>query len=183
MRDVGRVALLATGVIVCRIVQRPEPVFVAAVSLFDGVEGAAIAAMAWRAAKLFLRVKLHQIGIGMAGERRVGALGQAEINPFGEIHYDWNDQRVRCNVTRLAAIYQANAANIVQLRAWRINVNLVNFRIELANALSQTSEVCGVESGQLGLEIFVERGLRVFSWLINVAALGDEVSLWWTSAW
>ncbi len=76
------VALLASGIVIFGIIQRPEPVFIAAVRALHGIESAAIAAVARRAAKFFLRMELQQIGIGMAGERRVLVPAYAEIG-FG----------------------------------------------------------------------------------------------------
>ena len=103
------VALLAAGVVIFRIVERPEPVLVAAVRLFDRVERAAIAAVAGRAAKFFERMELQQVRIGMAGERRVLALGQAEIG-LGQRHHHRNHQRIGAHVAGLAAVHQADAA-------------------------------------------------------------------------
>ena len=51
-------ALLAAGVVIFGIVEWIEPVFVAAVPALDGIYGAAIAAVAGRAAEFFQRMPL-----------------------------------------------------------------------------------------------------------------------------
>ena len=75
-------ALLAAGVIIRGVIQRPEPMFIATVGALDRIECAAVAAVARRAAEFFLRMELQKIGIGMAGERRVLIPGYTEIG-FG----------------------------------------------------------------------------------------------------
>ena len=76
---VGGVALLAAGVEIFGVVERPEPVLVAAVGLFDRVEGAAVAAVAGRAAEFFQRMDLQQLRVGMGGEGRILAVGHAQV--------------------------------------------------------------------------------------------------------
>ncbi len=71
---VRSVALLASGIKIFFVIQRPEPVFVAAVALFDRVQRASISAVAWRAAEFFQRMIFHHVRIGVAGEWRVVAL-------------------------------------------------------------------------------------------------------------
>ena len=55
---------------------------------------------------------LEQIGIGMAGKRRVGAIPEAHIG-LGERHGHGHDERIGANVTGLAAIDEAYAADII----------------------------------------------------------------------
>ena len=58
--DVQGMALLATGIVIFGIVEWIEPVFVAAVTALDGIDGAAIATVAGRAAKFFQRMRFQQ---------------------------------------------------------------------------------------------------------------------------
>ena len=100
---VARVALLAAGLKILWIVERPEPVFVAAMPFLDGINGAAIAAMAGRASEFFERMPFDEIEIGMAGERRVLALGHAEVG-LRERDLRWDIARIGAHVAGLAAI-------------------------------------------------------------------------------
>ena len=147
---IGGVALLAAGVVVLRIVERPEPVLVAAVRLFHGVERAAVAAVAGRAAEFFVRVELQQVGIGMAGEGSVVALGQAQIG-LGERHDDGHDQRIGGHVAGLAAIHQAHAADVVDLRARRVDVDLAQLDVQILDALQQARESAEPSPGRFSL--------------------------------
>src|SRR5579859_7717769 len=75
---VGGMALLATGVGVLWVIKRPQPVLVAPMRFLHRIKGSPIPAVAGRAAEFFDGMEFEQIGIGMTGERRVSALGDAE---------------------------------------------------------------------------------------------------------
>ncbi len=66
---VAGVALLAARFHIFFVEKRPEPVFVATVALHDAGSGAAIAAVAGRAAEAVRIVDLQQFRRGMGGER------------------------------------------------------------------------------------------------------------------
>ncbi len=146
---------------------------VAAVGFFFRVQRSAIASVAGRATKLLERMEFEQIGIGMAGEWSVHALGHAQVG-FGHRHDDRNDQRVGADVARLAAIHQAYAADIVDLRARRIDVDLPQFDVHALDACAQTREIRGTQTGQVLLDVFVQRGLRFLGRLVHLSALSDQ---------
>ena len=172
------VALLAAGVEIFRIIERPEPVLVAAVAFLDRIQRAAISAVARRAAKFFQRMKLHQVRIGMAGERRVVALRQAKIG-LGERHRDGNDQRVRADVAGLAAIDEARAAKIVERRPGGIHVDLAQMRMSRFFMLSLQSCRVAWSPGPADCSFTYRSSLslRVLGRLVDVAALGDQRGL------
>ncbi len=76
---VSRMALLAAGLKIFSIVERPEPVLVAAVPSAHGIDRAAVAAMAGGASKFLEGMPFQQINIRMARERSVCALGHPQI--------------------------------------------------------------------------------------------------------
>ena len=167
------VALLAAGVVIFGIVERPEPVRIAAVSAIHGVDGAAIAAVARRAAKFFERMPVDELEVGMAGERGVIAFGHAEVG-LGERELRRNVFRVGGDVAGLAAVHQAGAAEIIERRAGRIDVDLNDVLVEIFHGVLQTFERRGTETGQMLGGVLREVGAGVFGGLINFAALGDQ---------
>src|SRR5579872_2542986 len=116
-------ALLASGIVVFRIIERPEPVFVTAVSSLDAVQRAAVSAVARRASELVERMPLQELCVRMAAERRVVIFLQAKIG-FGERQRRGYVFRVHANVARLATVGEANAADIVDFVARRVDVDL-----------------------------------------------------------
>ncbi len=71
----------------------------------------------------------------MAGEGRVGALGEAEVG-FGQRHGDGNQERIGAEMAGLAAIDQAGAAEIVKRCAAGIHVDLAQVNVEALDALA-----------------------------------------------
>ena len=110
------VALLAAGVVIFGIVERVEPVLVAAVPALDGIYGASIATVARRAAKFFERMILQELQVGMAGIGCVFAFREAEVG-FGERDLRRNVTSFRADVAGLAAIHEACATEIIERRA------------------------------------------------------------------
>ena len=111
--DVRGMALLATGVVIFGIVEWIEPVFVAAVTVLDGIYGASIATVAGRAAEFFERMRFQQHQVRMAGVGRVFAFREAEVG-FGQRDLRRNVTSLRADVAGLAAIHEAGAAEIVE---------------------------------------------------------------------
>jgi hypothetical protein len=90
-----RVTLLAAGLNVLLVVQRPQPEFVVPVRLLHAGERRSVAAVAGRAAETFGVVNLEQFLIGMAGKHLFAAhaclgernrLPRAEVAAFAAIH-------------------------------------------------------------------------------------------------
>ena len=112
----------------------------------------------------------------MTGKRRVFIFGHAQIG-FGERHYSGNEQRIGGHVTRLAAVDEADTADVIDLRAWRVDVDLPQLDVHVAGALQQTLQIGGAQAGQTFLNEGIERNLRFFRGLILLAALGYQTSL------
>ena len=167
------VALLAAGVVIFGIVERPEPVRIAAMTAIHGVDGAAIATVAGRAAKFFERMPVNEFEVGMAGERSVIAFGHAEIG-FGERELRRNVFLVGGYVTGLATVHQAGAAEIIDGRPGRIDVDLNDVLVKIFHGVLQTFEGRGTESWQMLGSVLREVGAGVFGGLINFAALRDQ---------
>ena len=130
---VSRMALLAAGFIILGIVERPEPVFVAAMSFLDRINGAAVAAVAGRASEFLQRMPFQEIEIGMAGERSVFALGHAEIS-LCERDLRRHIARIGAHVARLAAVDEPCAAQIVQRSSGRVDVDLDDALVKILHA-------------------------------------------------
>ena len=170
VRASSGVALLATGFHVFRIIHWPEPVLIAAVSLFHRIHRAAIAAVAGRAAKLFHGVKRHHFGIRMAGEWSVGTFREAQIG-LGQSNCWRNHQRVCANVAGLAAIDQANAAEVVDRCSWGIYVHLAQFNVEVLDAVIECSNCRSGHAGQILFDVGVECILGILGRLIDIGSL------------
>ncbi len=150
--------------------------FVTAMRLFNAVEGAAIPAMAWRAAELFQGMIFQHLGIKMARVRRVVALPQAEIS-LRYRHGDGNDQGIRAQVAGLTAIHQSSAPKIIEGGAGGVYVDLPQLDIEIFHASGKCCQVARGQPRKLFFYIFGEFVLRVLFRLIDFAALGHEPGL------
>src|SRR5271154_6273671 len=105
---VQRMALLAAGVVIFGIVERIEPVLVATVAAFDGIDGASIAAVAGRAAEFFEGMRFQKRQVGMAGVGRLIGFLEAQVF-FSERDLRRNVTRFSAYVAGLAAIHEAGA--------------------------------------------------------------------------
>ncbi len=170
------VALLAPGLEVLRIIQRPEPVFVPAMRLLNGVKRAPVPAVARRAAKFFQGMIFHHVLIGVACIRRVLALVQAQVG-FRHRHRHGHDQWIRSEMAGLAAVDQSGAAQVIERRAGGVHVDLAELDIEFFHAPGEGLQIARGQAWELLLHVFAEFILRVFFRLIHLAALGDKFCL------
>ncbi len=167
-------ALLASGVVIFGIVERPEPVFVTPVSCLDTVQRAAVSAVARRAAELVERMPLQELRVRMAAERRVVIFLEAKIG-FGERQRRGNVFRVHANVARLATVGEANAADVVDFMARRVDVDLNQRNVHGLDGVEQALKLRGIQAGKLVAGILRHGVLRIFHRLINVALFRGEL--------
>ena len=80
-------------------------------------------------------------------------------------------------MTGLAAIHQADAAHIIDLRAGRIDVDLLQLDIHSRSAVEQALQIRRAKAGQAFFHEGIERDLRFLRGFILIAALGDEHGL------
>src|SRR4029077_2245005 len=129
--------------------------------------------MARRAAELFKRMPADQVGIGMAAEWSVGALGEAEV-AFCDCQKGRNILRSGANMAGVAAGKQSSAAKLIDSGAGRIDIDLNNFLIEVAHAVEQPFERCGTQTGKMFGSILRDGIASGFGGLVNFAPLGNE---------
>src|SRR5690348_3725848 len=172
--SVGGMALLAAGIVIFGIVERPEPVFIAAVCFFHADERAAIASVAGRAAEFIQRMPGEKILVRMAGERRVVALLQSEVG-FRERQRGRNVFRLHTHMAGLATVGEADAADVVNHRAGWVDVDLDQRNVEAIDSFDQAFERGGAKPRQFVAEIFAGGVLRGFHRRVNLALLGGEL--------
>ena len=170
---VRSVALLAAGVVVLRIVERPEPVLVAAVAFLDRVERASVSAVAGRAAELFERMILSRSGSGWLVKGASCALGQAQVG-LGQRHQRRHHRGIGAHVAGLAAVHQAHAADIVDLRAGGIHVDLAQLDVHVLDAVQQAFESRRTKPGRFSLTYSFSAVWASLAGLSTIAALGDQ---------
>ena len=131
---------------------------VAAVASLDGIERAAVAAVAGRAAKFSSGWILIRSGSGwlVNGASLLLAMPRSALV---SVSCDGNEQRVRADVAGLAAIDQAGAAEIVdRVPGGFTLIWLQRLRPSPGRCCSRPSSVGGAQAGQCSLTIVVELG-------------------------
>ena len=157
---IGRMTLLAAGLEIVAVIERPEPVFISPVRFLNAGNRAAVPAVTRRASKPVRVVDLQKFELWVAGERRVVAPGQAQIR-FGQCHRRRHKLCVHSEVARLAAVHQPARANVVQADVGRIDVDLVNVDRKMLNRTQEASELFVGQASQLLLFVFIHLGLEV----------------------
>ena len=155
---VGGVAGLAARLRIFFGIQRPQPMLVISVRLFDAGGGASIALVAGRTAKLLRIVNLQQLRLGMADERLcvfvrllLALAGHGRGRDFQRL--------ARVHVARLASVNDVGIGH-VDLHDRRIPVRRP-FLQSLDLLRSQVDHVIG--------DVFIHLGLGCGDWLQHVA--------------
>ena len=151
------VANLATGFVISGSEDRPQPMFVSAVSFFDAGGGAAIALVARRTAESLGIMNSQQVAVGMAGKSArvlIRFLAGQRHGSRGEV-----DRFANAEVAGLTAVDNLGAVFALEVGGVLVHIDLANRGSQRFHAVLQVEQLRRSEAhhviGEVGIHQFL----------------------------